>query len=106
MEYEFLSKIQTNALTIPFQKADLGICDLTITSERSNAVDFTTPFMNVGIGILYSKAENQSSPFFIFISSLKFNVWLYMSLGYIAVSILVFVISKTPPHPQSEYPAP
>ncbi len=31
------------------QKADLAIADLTITYEREQAVDFTMPFMNLGI---------------------------------------------------------
>lgn len=30
------------------QKADLAICDLTITYERRTAVDFTMPFMTLG----------------------------------------------------------
>lgn len=30
------------------KKADLAICDLTITYERRKAVDFTMPFMNLG----------------------------------------------------------
>jgi len=30
------------------QRADLGVCDLTITHERRSAVDFTMPFMNLG----------------------------------------------------------
>jgi len=30
-----------------FQEAHLAITDLTITSERSEAVDFTMPFMNL-----------------------------------------------------------
>ena len=34
---------------LPFQKADLAIADLTITYEREQAVDFTMPFMNLGI---------------------------------------------------------
>lgn len=31
------------------QDADLAITDLTITSERESAVDFTMPFMNLGV---------------------------------------------------------
>ena len=31
------------------QKADLAITDLTITYEREQAVDFSMPFMNLGI---------------------------------------------------------
>lgn len=30
------------------QKADLAIADLTITYDREQAVDFTTPFMPLG----------------------------------------------------------
>ena len=35
------------------QKADLAIADLTIAYEREQAVDFSMPFMNLGISILY-----------------------------------------------------
>ena len=35
------------------QKADLAIADLTITYEREQAVDFSMPFMNLGISILF-----------------------------------------------------
>jgi hypothetical protein len=31
-----------------FQRADLAICDLTITHEREQMIDFTMPFMNLG----------------------------------------------------------
>jgi hypothetical protein len=31
-----------------FQRADLAICDLTITHEREQLIDFTMPFMNLG----------------------------------------------------------
>lgn len=33
---------------LSLQRADLAITDLTITSEREEAVDFTIPFMNLG----------------------------------------------------------
>uniref|UniRef100_T1L5Q4 Ionotropic glutamate receptor L-glutamate and glycine-binding domain-containing protein n=1 Tax=Tetranychus urticae TaxID=32264 RepID=T1L5Q4_TETUR len=32
--------------------ADIAVADLTINYERESAVDFTMPFMNLGIGIL------------------------------------------------------
>lgn len=31
-----------------FQKAQLAICDLTITHQRREVVDFSTPFMTLG----------------------------------------------------------
>lgn len=37
-----------NLIFTIIQKADLAVCDLTITYERRTAVDFTMPFMTVG----------------------------------------------------------
>ena len=39
--------------TVPTQKADMAIADLSITYEREKAVDFSNPFMSLGISILY-----------------------------------------------------
>jgi len=36
-------------------KADLALADLTITSKREKVVDFTVPFMQTGITILFSQ---------------------------------------------------
>ena len=37
---------------LQLQEADLAITDLTITAERESAVDFTMPFMNLGLYII------------------------------------------------------
>lgn len=37
----------------PFQKADLAVAGLTITAEREKVIDFSKPFMTLGISILY-----------------------------------------------------
>ena len=42
-----LAPVSTN------QKADMAIADLSITYEREKAVDFSNPFMTLGISILY-----------------------------------------------------
>lgn len=43
----FASLLEFNII-FRFQKADLALCDLTITVDRENAVDFTMPFMTLG----------------------------------------------------------
>lgn len=35
------------------QKADLAVAGLTITAEREKVIDFSKPFMTLGISILY-----------------------------------------------------
>ena len=35
------------------QKADLAVAGLTITAEREKVIDFSKPFMTLGISIMY-----------------------------------------------------
>lgn len=53
------------------QRADLAIGDLTITYEREQVVDFTMPFMNLGISVLYRKPIKQPPNLFSFLSPLS-----------------------------------
>ncbi|XP_076658014.1 glutamate receptor ionotropic, kainate 2 [Halictus rubicundus] len=78
-------------------KAHLAICDLTITYERENAVDFTMPFMNLGISILYSKPEEKKQDLFSFLSPLSIDVWLYMATAFLAVSVMLFLQARMAP---------
>lgn len=77
--------------------ADLAICDLTITYERESAVDFTMPFMNLGISILFRKPEEKEPDLFSFLSPLSTDVWLYMATAFLAVSIMLFVQARIAP---------
>lgn len=91
-------------------KADFGICDLTITSERQSAVDFTAPFMNLGISILFSKAEKVKPKLFAFMDPLSVEVWMYTITAYLIFSLLLFFMSRMAPdewinpHPCNDEP--
>ncbi|XP_069985019.1 glutamate receptor ionotropic, kainate 2 isoform X2 [Penaeus vannamei] len=80
------------------QKADLAIGDLTITYEREHAVDFTMPWMNLGISILYRKPTKKPPNLFSFLSPLSLDVWLYMATAYLGVSLLLFVLARLSPY--------
>ena len=47
------------------QKADLVVADITITYEREQGVDFTMPFMNLGVTILYKKPNKKVNMLFM-----------------------------------------
>jgi len=91
-------------------KADLALGDLSINSEREAAVDFTMPFLNTGISILYKKPTKKVPNLFSFLSPLSVEVWIYMCTAYLAVSLTMFTISRiTPdewqnPHPCRQMP--
>ncbi|XP_050461364.1 glutamate receptor ionotropic, kainate 2 isoform X3 [Cataglyphis hispanica] len=80
------------------QKADLAIADLTITYDREQAVDFTTPFMPLGISILYRKPIKQPPNLFSFLSPLSLDVWIYMATAYLGVSVLLFILARFSPY--------
>ena len=58
----------------PLQKADLAVADLTITYVREEAVDFTMPFMTLGISILYKKTAKPPPGLFSFLDPLSLEV--------------------------------
>jgi len=79
------------------QKADLVVADITITYEREQGVDFTMPFMNLGVTILYRKPNKKSPNLWSFMSPLSFEVWICIMTAYLAVSLILYIISKLSP---------
>ncbi|CAH4033775.1 unnamed protein product [Pieris brassicae] len=80
------------------RKADLAICDLTITYERRSAVDFTTPFMTLGISILYSKPKPPEPELFSFLKPFSVDVWIYMAAAFLMVSLLLHILARLAPN--------
>ncbi|XP_068993638.1 glutamate receptor ionotropic, kainate 2-like isoform X2 [Neodiprion pinetum] len=78
-------------------KADLAITDLTITADRQEAVDFTMPFMNLGISILFRKPTPMGSSLFSFLMPFSNEVWMYLLGTYLVVSLLFFVAGRLCP---------
>ncbi|CAH2005351.1 unnamed protein product [Acanthoscelides obtectus] len=78
-------------------RADLAIADLTITLEREEAVDFTSPFMMLGISILYKKPTKAPPSFFSFADPFAFEVWQFLVIAWIGVSLLLFVVGRISP---------
>lgn len=79
-------------------KADLAIADLTITSKREVAVDFTMPFMNTGISILFKKPTTKETTLFSFLSPFSMEVWAYVVGAYVGVSVVLFLVGRLSPY--------
>lgn len=60
-------------------------------------MDFTMPFMNLGISILYRKPTKQPPSLFSFMSPFSTEVWMYLGIGYIGVSICLFILGRISP---------
>ncbi|XP_066261896.1 glutamate receptor ionotropic, kainate 2-like [Euwallacea similis] len=94
------------------RKADLAICDYTITPQRQEAIDFSLPFMSLGIGILH-KAEQveQEANLYGFLGPLSATVWMYIGALYLFMSLILVIIVRMSgedwenPHPCDENPS-
>ncbi|XP_049272758.1 glutamate receptor ionotropic, kainate 2 isoform X2 [Rhipicephalus sanguineus] len=75
------------------READLAVGDITITSAREEAVDFTLPFMTLGVSILFSKNQEDHSLFF-FLSPLSVDVWLCVAAAHVVISLLLCCVTR------------
>ena len=80
------------------QKADLAVASLTISYLREQVIDFTKPFMNLGISILFKRPEKKNPSLFSFLSPLSFEIWIYMLAAYLVVSFVLFVLARFSPY--------
>ncbi|CAF1245495.1 unnamed protein product [Rotaria sordida] len=74
--------------------ADMAIAPLTISQKRMEVVDFSKPFMNLGISIMIRKPEAQKAGVFSFMNPVSMEIWLCFSLAYFAVSVVLFLTSR------------
>uniref|UniRef100_A0AAV2KHU5 Ionotropic glutamate receptor n=1 Tax=Knipowitschia caucasica TaxID=637954 RepID=A0AAV2KHU5_KNICA len=78
-------------------KADLAVAPLAITYVREKVIDFSKPFMTLGISILYRKPNGTNPGVFSFLNPLSPDIWMYILLACLGVSCVLFVIARSPP---------
>lgn len=80
------------------QKADLAVGSMTINYARESVIDFTKPFMNLGISILFKVPESTPTRLFSFMTPLAVDIWLFVFSAYIIVSLSIHFIAHFSPY--------
>ncbi|XP_039305011.1 glutamate receptor ionotropic, kainate 2 isoform X3 [Solenopsis invicta] len=80
------------------KKADLAVGSMTINYARESVIDFTKPFMNLGISILFKVPTSHQARLFSFMNPLAIEIWLYVLAAYILVSVTMFVVARFSPY--------
>ncbi|KAK8390471.1 hypothetical protein O3P69_010275 [Scylla paramamosain] len=80
------------------KKADLAVGSMTINYARESVIDFTKPFMNLGISILFKIPSSQPTRLFSFMNPLAVEIWLYVMAAYVLVSFTMFVMARFSPY--------
>ncbi|XP_050478218.1 glutamate receptor ionotropic, kainate 2-like isoform X8 [Bombus huntii] len=85
-------------LVITILKADLAVGSMTINYARESVIDFTKPFMNLGISILFKVPTSHPARLFSFMNPLAIQIWLYVLAAYVLVSVMMFVVARISPY--------
>ncbi|XP_045435755.1 glutamate receptor ionotropic, kainate 1 [Pipistrellus kuhlii] len=80
------------------RRADLAVAPLTITRVREAVIDFSEPFMALGIGILYHTPRGARPGPFALLRPLAPDVWACVLLSGLGVGCVLFVIARFRPH--------
>ncbi len=88
----------TKNFLFSFQKADLAVASLTINYKRQQVVDFTKPFLSLGISILFKEPTSEKPELFSFMNPLSWEVWIYTLIAYLAVSFILMTLARFTPY--------
>ncbi|XP_055385566.1 glutamate receptor 1 isoform X2 [Condylostylus longicornis] len=80
------------------READIAIAAMTITKQRERVIDFSKPFMSLGISIMIKKPIKQTPGVFSFMNPLSQEIWVSVIFSYIGVSIVLFFVSRFSPY--------
>ncbi|XP_017845406.1 glutamate receptor ionotropic, kainate 2 [Drosophila busckii] len=78
--------------------AQIGICDLTITQARRSVVDFTVPFMQLGISILAYKEPPPAADAYAFLRPYGMDVWLYVMVAMLITAMVLILAGRMDPY--------
>ncbi|XP_075939417.1 glutamate receptor 1-like [Anarhichas minor] len=81
-----------------YGKADVAVAPLTITLVREQVIDFTKPFMSLGISIMIKKPIKSKPGVFSFLDPLAYEIWMCIVFAYIGVSVVLFLVSRFSPY--------
>ncbi|KAJ7372454.1 hypothetical protein OS493_018961 [Desmophyllum pertusum] len=79
-------------------KADLAIGPFTISSSRQTVIDFTQPFMDVGLSIIMRKEEDSEYKVFSFLRPFDVNLWLAIVSTTLVVGVFLWLHSTFSPY--------
>ncbi|CAF1037266.1 unnamed protein product [Rotaria magnacalcarata] len=77
--------------------ADLAVAPLTINYAREKKIDFTKPFLSLGIAILFKLPKPEKPGLFSFLSPLSLEIWIYTFVAIFTVSFILLLIARCSP---------
>ena len=78
-------------------KADLAVASFTISPDRQRVIDFTQPYINLGLTVLL-KSVTKASEYFSFFRPFRFDMWFAIGVTMIVVGFFIWFFSTFSPY--------
>ncbi|CAI2353310.1 unnamed protein product [Caenorhabditis sp. 36 PRJEB53466] len=79
-------------------EAEMAVAPLTVNYRRSEAVDFTKPFLSLGISILYKVPDDQQPDLFSFLNPLSWQIWTAIGTSILTVTLGMYFVANVTPY--------
>ena len=82
-------------------QADMAVADLSITTKRMQAVEFSLPWMTIGISIMYVQPKKAAPGLLSFLEPFTNGVWMATLGVLLLVAMMTFIIGRQAGPPSS-----
>lgn len=83
---------------LPLQEADIAAAALTRSTDRQKYINFTTPFMEVGLSLFAAKPSPESYSIWSFLDPFEMVTWAVIVSSWIAFSVLLLIVHRISPY--------
>lgn len=73
------------------------MASLTINHKRQKVVDFTIPFLTLGISILFKVPTSEKPSLLSFLNPLSIEIWIYTLAATLAISFIMMISARFAP---------
>nr|XP_022295209.1 glutamate receptor ionotropic, kainate 2-like [Crassostrea virginica] len=80
------------------RQVDMAITGFTITHARAKYIDFTKPFMNLGITVLFRKPKPDPPELMSFLAPLDNTVWAGIITVFLGISLVLLLTARFTPY--------
>jgi hypothetical protein len=74
----------------------MAIAPLTITATRETVIDFSKPYMELGISIMVKKPQMEMPGAFSFVKPMQGAVWSASLAALLTVATILLIVQRTP----------
>ncbi|XP_022802483.1 glutamate receptor ionotropic, kainate 2-like [Stylophora pistillata] len=78
-------------------RADIAVAPFTVSSERQKVIDFTQPYMDLGLTALV-KSVNDEVKYYTFFKPFHLHLWLVILAATCAIGVLIWLFSTFSPY--------